>query len=447
MTKAKTISNLHVLLVLVLLFATSLQTQEVDLKQFIASLRGQKARAIRQKAINDFKNGIYKETISLLKKAISENPDDAEIYYYLGCYLHYLCYDVGPRKYDENKSNEILKYLSKAVELDPHYGNAYYFIGVEHGLRSHFSMIEGNIDKTKMELRVGREKGGYPDWLIEYARNMLRACDSNAILFSGGDAETNPVWYLQFVENYRTDVAVIPLGLLNFTPFAAFVKHGIKGFFDDVPISFSEEQILAMHSRKWKSKKIKVSISEIELQRLNIPLTKNVMEWELKPDILRDSFELLSPSSTIIADIVKTNEWERPIYFSLGSPRNRRASLNSYLQLCGLTYRLLPVEAEEYGLSLNPQEIERVLLKSESYHYFSDIKEHDMPRVSRIFVHNYRAILFQLAAYYAELGNNKKALDILDKMKMYMPEDVFPLSAGLKNAIDNLRDKLEAAKE
>jgi tetratricopeptide (TPR) repeat protein len=426
--RIRNICKLSLLLVLTLLFTAPLHAQKSDLKQ---------------RAMSEFEKGNYPEAVSLLKRAVLENPTDAEIYYYLGYYTHYLCYDFGPRKYDEDKSDEILEYLSKAVALDPHYGNAYYFIGSEHGLRGHFAMIEGNIDKTKMELRAGREKGGYPDWLVEYARDMLSSCDSNAILFSGGDAETNPAWYLQFVEDYRTDVAVIPVGLLDFNLFAVVAKRGIEGFFDGVPTSFSEEQILSMHSRESKSEKIGVPISEIELQRLNIPITKNVMEWELRPDILRDSLELLSPSGAIIADIVKTNVWERPIYFSLGSRRDKRASLNPYLQLCGLTWRLLPVEVEKYGLSINPQEIERVLLKPESYKHFSDVKKHDMPRVSFI-LNNYRAVLFQLARYYAESGKNRKGVDILDKMTTYMPEDAFPSRAGFKEAIEELRSKLEA---
>lgn len=430
-TIAKAILSWIVPVAFVLSSGSPLKAQEINLKQA---------------AIDKFESEDYQEAISLLKQAVSENPHDAEAYYYLGYYTHHLCYDVPPRKYDEDKSNEILEYLSIAVALDPHYGNAFYFMGSEHGARFHFALKEGNLERAKKELRAGREKGGYPDWLVEYARNMLSSCDSSAILFTGGDAEVNPALYLQFVESYRTDITVVPVASLDFPPFVMVAKRGVEGYFHGIPTSWSEEQILSMRPHEWKSEIIKVPITEPALQMLPVPPQKNVMEWELKPDTMRDSLELLSPGCALIADIVKTNRWERPIYFSIGSPRNKRANLDPYLQLCGLTYRLLPIEVEEYDLNLNPQKIERVLLMPEHYSHFGTVKEFDMPRCSHL-LNNYRVVLIQLASYYAKSGNNSKAADILDKMTTYMPEDAFPLFEKLQSFIENFRGSLEIERE
>lgn len=50
---------------------------------------------------------------------------------------------------------------------------------------------------------------------LDHARNMLASCDKNSILITNGDNETYPLWYIQEVEGFRTDVRIFNYNLLG----------------------------------------------------------------------------------------------------------------------------------------------------------------------------------------------------------------------------------------
>jgi hypothetical protein len=223
----------------------------------------------------------------------------------------------------------------------------------------------------------------------DVAFNYLNTCAPNAIIFTGGDNDTFPLWYAQEVEGIRTDVRVCNLMLLNTDWYIDQMKY--KAYTSEpLPISLPKElyydgvnnQVAVLERVKEPAtakevmkfitsgsdvSKLKIygeDLWYIPTRTIRIPVdsAKVLANGTVRPedadkivpyiDInLKGSW--IMKNQLLVLDILANNDWDRPIYFVTGQTEDA-LGLEEYFQLEGLAYRLVPVKGVnkswfEYG--------------------------------------------------------------------------------------------------
>ena len=383
---------------------------------------------LKEQALEKFKMEHYDDAINLLEQALKQSPNDAEIYYYLGWFNHYRANDSRPLKgYDYAYSERVLAYLDKAIELNPNYGDAKYFYSAECGSLAMVEMQNYNAERLKYYYELAFKKGTFPDWLIEYGRNLLAGCSENAILFTGGDADFNICSYLQICENLRTDVTIIPIALIDRPWYVIFLKSGLESSVRKINIDLTKEQIMDIRPFKWRETNVYIDISSTD--RIQFELPENYkMEWTVEPDLqswrMHSKIEgeeetrrtLLSPQRAILLQIVEDNFSERPIYFSRGCDPSFLGGLEEYFQLCGLVSRLTPIKTKDTKYEIDVAKLEQ-LFKAENLTNYKDVLENNYPRISGMAVSNYPFVLMNLANHYRLSGKDSELKQLIELYK------------------------------
>ncbi len=177
-----------------------------------------------------------------------------------------------------------------------------------------------------------------------YATNILDTCEPNAILFTSGDNDTFPVWCVQEVYNYRRDVRVVNLSLLQTDWYTEQMKNRY-----DVPISLTDEQILwypIVDPNGNEFLQPKKMFADRARQRMTY-LTPSVHNGRVVRvhEMMIDEIVIES----VIKDSTGRLQLKQPIYFSSPPYAESPLGLREKTVLTGILYKL-EMEPPDYSI-------------------------------------------------------------------------------------------------
>jgi len=218
----------------------------------------------------------------------------------------------------------------------------------------------------------------------DMAYNYLNSCAPNALLFTYGDNDTYPLWYIQEVENVRPDVRIVNLSLLGTDWYIKQMKAKMNTsapapitmpdekykagtrdviYYNDAKIpgplelnkvfdfiTSDNKDAMAQYQNgdqvnylPTKNLKITVNADEV-IKNGAVPVEEKGMITPVMEFKYPDNY--VAKNNLALLDILAHNNWKRPIYFTVTVPEESMIGLDKYLYNEGFAYRLLPLKPD-----------------------------------------------------------------------------------------------------
>tara|TARA_B110000046_G_scaffold25750_1_gene25410 strand:+ start:187 stop:3255 length:3069 start_codon:yes stop_codon:yes gene_type:complete len=310
----------------------------------------------------------------------------------------------------------------------------------------------------------------------DLAKAYLDSCAPNAILFTNGDNDTFPLWYVQEVEGHRTDVRVINLSLLNTdwyieqmdrkaydserAPFSLDPIDYKQGTRDYLPVVNMNKKDVFVDIKKvinfisddanrrvfgadklmnyFPTNKFSLKVDKQKILAAGIvPDAKknqvvNEINWSIKKNYILKK-------DMMIMDILANFNWERPVYFAITTGNAAYIGLEKYFQLEGLAYRLVPFEGNSFDGQtgyVNTDIMYENLMTKFEYGNMDDPSVY-MDENNRRMCMNLRNNFARLAEALFREGKKDKAIEVLDRCIATMPNENIPYNFFILPAVES----------
>jgi hypothetical protein len=281
----------------------------------------------------------------------------------------------------------------------------------------------------------------------DFAYNMLQSCEKDAILFTQGDNDTFPLWYLQDVAGVRRDVRIVNLSLVN-APWYILLAKNAQAYPEakPVPMNIPDYQVANIQPSIFEPRYVDLPISKAVVdqyrEQKGVVLDTSVtnhgkITFFMKNTLQYGKTKAIRVQDIAVYDIVLANEWKRPIYFASTCSPDAKIGLDEYLWFKGLAWQLEPVKVSRVSYGLDAPALEANLMHEVEgfsktpqtgfkFRELANPKVHFDENTLRI-ISNYRSAFRALAANYMNMEKNaQKASAVVDRMETLMPQSKIP---------------------
>lgn len=293
----------------------------------------------------------------------------------------------------------------------------------------------------------------------DYSYNLLQSCAPNAVLFTNGDNDTFPLWYLQDVEGVRRDVKIVNLSLLNTDWYIKQLKYNDPYKVGTLNLRLTDVQLAQIRPVAWTPRQLSVPVpnekqiramSDLK-QELNLGdstvMKSGQITWTMNPTLNFGNVQAVRVQDLMVKEIVEANNWQRPIYFAVTCSEDSKIGLHEYLRMEGMTFRLVP-EKRKPGIEFIDASILKAQLTENpgySAEYRPGFKFRGLNDPTMFLddnhkrmVQNYRNSFLRLTLYNIGTNQNEEAIKVLNAMEEKIPRSNVGMEYGLLYEVGNL---------